>query len=219
MRTDDLDYDLPHSAIAQTPVEPRDSARLLTYLGGVVAHRHVSDLADLVRPGDVLVVNDTKVLPARLRLTKATGGVVEVLLLERDPSGWWRALVRPSRKIAAGTVLRSPGSDLGVEVGEVLAEGQRRVRLLGPDDLALSPLDEPVALDAHGVMPLPIHHHGHDRSGAVSNSVRPPARIRGGPHRGAAFHRGPHGTVPRPWGPGAVRGTGGGARHVPSGDH
>ncbi len=155
MRTDDLDYDLPHSAIAQTPVEPRDSARLLTYLGGVMAHRHVSDLADLVGPGDVLVVNDTKVLPARLRLIKATGGVVEVLLLERDPSGWWRALVRPSRKIAAGTVLRSPGSDLGVEVGEVLAEGQRRVRLLGPGDVALSPLDEPVALDAHGVMPLP----------------------------------------------------------------
>ena len=167
MRTDELDYELPTSAIAQTPAEPRDSARLLTFLGGEVAHRLVRDLAELVRPGDVLVVNDTKVLPARLRLVKATGGHVEILLLERDASGWWRSLVRPSRKIASGTVLRSEGSALGVEVGEVLDDAQRRVRLLGPDDKPLLPLDELAALDTHGVMPLPPY---------ITTPVADPAR-------------------------------------------
>src|SRR5918996_6206606 len=85
----DFDYDLPESAIAQTPVEPRDRARLLVDRGPgrPPEHRTVADLPALVRPGDVLVVNTSRVLPARLRLRKPTGGAVEVLLLERLATG------------------------------------------------------------------------------------------------------------------------------------
>src|SRR4051794_3459567 len=103
-----FEYVLPEGAIAQTPVEPRDSARLLvaTDPGGGVDHKRVADLPDLLEEGDVLVVNETRVLPARLRLRKATGGTVEVLLLEPDEGagdGGWQALVRPSRRLATGT--------------------------------------------------------------------------------------------------------------------
>ena len=140
METSAFDYDLPPELIAQHPLEPRDAARLLVDLGAGVApaHRHVRDLPGLLRAGDLVVVNDTKVLAARLRLRKATGGAVEVLLLERlphDPDGAWEALVRPSRKVAPGTHLTSVrpdvGPELGVEVLDDLGEGRRRVRVLG----------------------------------------------------------------------------------------
>jgi len=147
-----FDYELPAQAIAQTPVEPRDAARLLvaTDSDGDVTHRRVSDLPDLLDEGDVVVVNETRVLPARLRLTKETGGAVEVLLLEPQDgdSGGWEALVRPSRRLPEGTTLRA-GDDLTVEIGEPLPNGRRAVRLhtAGGDQLA--------ALDSHGVTPLP----------------------------------------------------------------
>ena len=84
---DDLDYELPTAAIAQTPLDERDQARLLVDRGDQVEHRRVSDLDELVEPGDVMVVNDTRVFPARLRLRRATGGAVEVLLLEAPSEG------------------------------------------------------------------------------------------------------------------------------------
>ena len=107
------EYDLPEAAIAQQPTEPRDAARLLdaTDPRGRTIDRLVRDLPLLVRPGDVLVVNTSRVMPARLRLAKPTGGVAEVLLLEPDPSGGpgvWQALVRPGRRLAPGTVALSP---------------------------------------------------------------------------------------------------------------
>ena len=126
-----FDYDLPEQAIAQTPIEPRDRARLLIDRGAGRApeHRTVADLPSLVGPGDVLVVNTTRVLPARLRLRKATGGAVEVLLLERRPGGHWDALVRPSRRVPPGTVLHA-GDDLDVELrGEGSDDGTRQVAL------------------------------------------------------------------------------------------
>ena len=137
------------------PCEPRDAARLLVAVDpdGAVEHRHVRDLPDLLEPGDVLVVNDTKVLPARLHLQKATGGRVEVLLLEPDGRGRWEALVRPGRRVPPGTKLVPPvdGIDraLTVEVEDDLGDGRRRVRLLTDDG------DELAALDAHGEVPLP----------------------------------------------------------------
>jgi S-adenosylmethionine:tRNA ribosyltransferase-isomerase len=139
------------------PCEPRDAARLLVALDGLdcsaVEHRHVRDLPDLLEPGDVLVVNDTKVLPARLHLRKATGGRVEVLLLEPSGDGHWEALVRPGRRVPPGTKL-VPSADgnahaLTVEVEDDLGDGRRRVRLLTDDG------DELAALDAHGEVPLP----------------------------------------------------------------
>jgi S-adenosylmethionine:tRNA ribosyltransferase-isomerase len=148
-----FEYDLPPEAIAQTPVEPRDAARLLvaTDPAGAVEHRRVADLADLLDDGDLLVVNDTRVLPARLLLRKPTGGEVEVLLLEpAGDNGSWQALVRPSRRLQAGTVLRA-GDDLEVEIGDALPDGRRTVRV-GTSDLMAS-------LDRHGVIPLPPYIH------------------------------------------------------------
>jgi S-adenosylmethionine:tRNA ribosyltransferase-isomerase len=154
-----FDYVLPEEAIAQTPVEPRDAARLLvaTDPGGGVEHLGVADLPDLLGQDDLLVVNETRVLPARLRLQKDTGGTVEVLLLEPEDGedgeagpGRWQALVRPSRRVATGTVLEA-GDDLAVEIGEPLAGGRRAVRLRASDELA--------ALSVHGIAPLPPYIH------------------------------------------------------------
>ena len=142
---DDIDYDLPPLSIAQTPLARRDQARLLVDRGDRVEHRRVVDLPDLLLPGDLLVVNDTRVLPARLR--RPTGGADEVLLLEPTDDGWWEALVRPSGKVPAGTLLDVDG--LAMEVGEDLGDGRRLVR---PD-----PGDRPLldVLAEIGLPPLP----------------------------------------------------------------
>lgn len=149
-----FDYDLPPEAIAQHPIEPRDAARLLVDAGpgAPPTHRHVRDLPELVGPGDLVVVNDTRVRPARLRLRKPTGGLVEVLLLdEEDEGGAWQALVRPGRRVPPGTALHHP-DESGVElvaVEEVLGEGRRRVRLLRPEAEVLGV----------GEVPLPPYVH------------------------------------------------------------
>jgi S-adenosylmethionine:tRNA ribosyltransferase-isomerase len=148
----DFAYELPAASIAQTPIEPRDRARLLVDRGpgGAPDHRTVADLPALVRPGDVVVANSTRVLPARLRLTKPTGGAVEVLLLERLPSGEWEALVRPSRRVAPGSNLRA-GPDLTVRVGASgPGDGTRLVELRTGGTIG-----DLAALDRHGVVPLP----------------------------------------------------------------
>lgn len=149
-----FDYGLPTEAIAQRPVEPRDAARLLVDTGPDRSpeHHHVRDLPDLVGPGDVIVVNDTRVRPARLRLRKATGGAVEVLLLEPDGDpGAWQALVRPARRVPPGTVLVDPAQSQAplVEVGASLGEGRRRVHLVAGEDAVL----------AIGEVPLPPYIH------------------------------------------------------------
>ena len=149
MRTEDFAYDLPEAAIAQTPVEPRDAARLLVDRGPDEAPEDhtVADLPSLVRPGDLLVVNDTRVIPARLRLAKSTGGAVEVLLAERTGDREWAALVRPSRRVPPGTVLEGDGDEV-LLVGDTVGDGERSVRLLGDE--------EPLALVHRlGTLPLP----------------------------------------------------------------
>jgi S-adenosylmethionine:tRNA ribosyltransferase-isomerase len=137
-----FDYELPGAAIAQRPVEPRSAARLLVApeLAGAPmpgatgpAHRTVAELPDLLAPDDVLVVNDTRVLPARLRLTKGTGGAAEVLLLEETATpGTWTALVRPGRRLPAGTELFA-GGRRAVVVGADAGAGRRLVTLLADD--------------------------------------------------------------------------------------
>ncbi|MEQ8839659.1 MAG: tRNA preQ1(34) S-adenosylmethionine ribosyltransferase-isomerase QueA [Acidimicrobiales bacterium] len=123
---DDVDYELPPTSIAQTPLIERAHARLLVDRGVSIEHRRVVDLPDLLEPGDLLVVNDTRVLPARIPLTRPTGGAAEVLLLEAGDDGWWEALVRPSKKVPAGTLLTTDA--LVVEVGDDLGDGRRLVR-------------------------------------------------------------------------------------------
>ncbi|MDA8275138.1 MAG: S-adenosylmethionine:tRNA ribosyltransferase-isomerase [Actinomycetota bacterium] len=173
----DFDYHLPPAAIAQQPVEPRSAARLLVAPEvspmGALAHRTVADLPELLAPGDVVVVNETRVLAARLGLVRATGGRAEVLLLE--PAGatsaaargvggtgggrlegdgqCWVALVRPGRRLAPGTPLFAPGPDGTpsgrpvVEVGDPAPgadDGRRLVTVLDHQ-----------AAGAIGVVPLP----------------------------------------------------------------
>ncbi|HEY5153712.1 MAG TPA: tRNA preQ1(34) S-adenosylmethionine ribosyltransferase-isomerase QueA [Acidimicrobiales bacterium] len=157
MDTADFDYDLPEARIAQVPVEPRDAARLLVDggPGGDVHHRHVSDLPALLEPGDLVVVNRTRVMAARLHLVKLTGGAAEVLLLEERPDvgeGWWEALVRPGRRLPPGTVLSNPVTAelLTVEVGDALDDGVRLVRLSTNWQIDLAD-----GIEATGEMPLP----------------------------------------------------------------
>jgi len=155
VRTDELDYDLPDEAIAQTPADPRDSARLLvdTGAGTSPVDRSVADLASLLRTGDLLVVNDTRVLRARVAVRRTTGGGGEVLLLEEDGDGWWQALCRPSRKLAVGEIVTAQQGELEFEVGETLADGRRRVRPLLAGAPAAAGLLE--SLEVSGVAPLP----------------------------------------------------------------
>lgn len=150
MHISEIDYELPPELVAQEPVEPRDSARLLVSLSpGERRHLRVSDLPSFLGPGDLLVVNDTRVLPARLRLERRTGGAVEVLLLEAlDPAHReWEALVRPARKLRSGEVLTRFGRPV-VEVGERTEAGDTfRVMIVADDP------DE--FMERHGEMPLP----------------------------------------------------------------
>ncbi len=152
METASFDYDLPDHAVAQRPVEPRDAARLLVDQGPgrSPGHRSVVDLPSLVGPGDVVVVNDTRVLPARLHLRKASGGAVEVLLLDELEPGRWEALVRPGRRVAPGTELVA-GPDLRLVVGDRLDDGLRMVEVETDDLLG--------ALAVHGEVPLPPYIH------------------------------------------------------------
>jgi S-adenosylmethionine:tRNA ribosyltransferase-isomerase len=147
----DFDYTLPEDRIAETPIEPRDAAKLLVDRGSDEPdHRHVSDLPDLLQPGDLLVINETRVIPARLRLRRATGGAAEVLLLEPYDADrrTWEALVRPGGKLAVGEILEADGVPL-VRMGERTPAGDTFwVELVGDDDPV-------VLLDRHGEMPLP----------------------------------------------------------------
>ena len=128
MRSSELDYELPPELIAQTPLERRDSSRLLIHdrASGATRHRRFDGLAEELPEGTLVVVNDTRVLPARLRLERPGGGEAEVLLLERlGSNGTWEGLARPSRKLRAGQRLGP------VELIEPLGEGRWKLRLVG----------------------------------------------------------------------------------------
>src|SRR5919199_902946 len=117
MRLSDYDYDLPPDFIAQSPIEPRDAARLLWLDRSTshIAHRHVRDLPDVLRPSDLLVANRSRVLPARIRGRLRGGGRAEILLLRRLSSGRWEVLGRPARRLRPGDVARV-SEDLHVTV-------------------------------------------------------------------------------------------------------
>jgi S-adenosylmethionine:tRNA ribosyltransferase-isomerase len=160
LRVDDFDYHLPPEAIAQTPIEPRDAARLLVLdrAGSrpgtpAVTHHRFAELGCLLREGDLLVVNDSRVIPARLPARRDGGGEAELLMLRPtdDGSGRWEALLRPSRRVGVRAVL-TLGSGDRVEVGERLGHGTRAVRF-DRDPLAV--------MAAAGETPLPPYIHDH----------------------------------------------------------
>lgn len=144
MRTSDFDYSVPVELIAQKPVEPRDSARLLVVhrATGELEHRMFREIGDYLGPGDVLVRNDTRVVPARLRGQKAgTGGKVEALLLRRHNGSVWEALVKPAGRLRPGS--RIEFASLVAEVVEALPEGTRLLRFpagSSPERLGETPL-------------------------------------------------------------------------------
>jgi S-adenosylmethionine:tRNA ribosyltransferase-isomerase len=153
LRTDEFDYDLPPELIAQTPLEPRDASRLMVVdrATGGIAHRRFRDLLDYLRPGDVLVANDSRVIPARLAGRKATGGRVEVLLLKRLAERRWEALVG-GKRVRANTELQfaRAGVQATARVVEELSEGRRILEF----DRPITPL-----LAALGETPLPPYIH------------------------------------------------------------
>ena len=161
LRTKDYWFDLPQELIAQDPLEKRDNSRMLVMdlETGELSHRHFYDILDYLVPGDTLVLNDTRVIPARLLGTKEeTGAAVEVLLLKRVSGDEWECLVRPGKKLRPGAMVTFGDGRLKAEVLEIGDEGTRRVRF------SYEGIFEEV-LDALGEMPLPpyITHHLEDR--------------------------------------------------------
>ena len=149
LRVDDFDYELPTDAIAQAPAEPRDSSRLLVLhrASGRIEHARFAMVGRWLHPGDLLIVNDSRVIPARLRATRPGGGAAELLVLRplEDDAERWEALVRPSRRLAVGAVVTLSGGQR-VEVGERLGDGTRAVRFDG---------DPHGVMASAGEMPLP----------------------------------------------------------------
>ena len=146
LSTSDFDFDLPSGLIAQRPAEPRDAARLL-HVGERLADRRIAELPDLLGPGDLLVVNDTRVLPARL-YGRRGAAAVEALLHRRLDTRRWLAFARPGRRLRKGDRIAFPG---GLEaVLEERREGGEAVLAFSAEGAALA-----AALEAHGAMPLP----------------------------------------------------------------
>ena len=155
MKTSDFDYHLPQTLIAQTPMEPRDRSRMMAVSRetGAFRHRRFDYLPELLRSGDVLVFNDSRVFPARLYGKRtSTGGSVELLLLNRLSPGVWRALARPGRRMRAGAAFEVLGTDgeegIRGEVLHVEPDGARTVKLSGEE-----------RLERVGVVPLPPYIH------------------------------------------------------------
>lgn len=152
MNIAELDYELPERLIAQHPCEPRDAARMLVVdrASGGIQEDVYRNVARYLRRGDCLALNDTRVIRARLRGVKPTGGHAEVFLLHEEKPGEWTALVRPSAKVKPGTLLKLPNEER-VIIEEALDGGRRRVRFERLDVLTL--------LEASGEIPLPPYIH------------------------------------------------------------
>ena len=130
MKTSDFNFELPQELIAQTPLERRDASRLMTLNKetGETGHYHFYDLPKFLRPGDCLVLNDSRVLPARLIGHRPTGGACEVLLLTDKGEGVWECLVRPGRKLRSGARVNFGDGELTAQVERELEDGKRLVR-------------------------------------------------------------------------------------------
>ena len=155
MKTEDFDFDLPEELIAQTPLERRDASKLLVLdkTTGEVSHRHFTDVINYMEKGDTLVLNDTKVMPARLYGVKEeTGAVIEVLLLKDEGNNIWECLTKPAKRIKEGTIVSFGDGKLKAKCIEVLDEGIRKFKLEYKGILY-------EILDELGEMPLPPYIH------------------------------------------------------------
>ena len=148
-RTADFDFAFDPHAVAQRPLPDRSGSRLLTLDRGTdtIAHRRFADFPELTRPGDVLVVNESRVMPARLHGRRAGGGAAEVLLVHREADGTWLAMVRPGARLRPGRSIRF-GDDGEAEVVADAPGGMRRLRFHGGADVR-------TIMERHGAVPLP----------------------------------------------------------------
>lgn len=180
-KTKDFWYDLPEELIAQTPLQQRDSSRLLVLdrVSGKVEHKHFYDIIDWLRPGDCLVMNDSRVLPARLLGQRPTGGAVEILLLRDLGDKKWECLCKPGRKMQVGHRVLFGNGELSGTVTEVLEDGNRVVTF-DYEGIFLE------ILERLGKMPLPpyIREELHDQeryqtvySRAVGSAAAPTAGL------------------------------------------
>ena len=154
MKTEDFDYELPNELIAQTPLEKRDSSRLLVLdkETGNIEHKHFNNIIDYLTPGDVLVLNDTKVMPARIIGTKVdTNAVIELLMLKDKGNDTWEVLSKPAKRIKIGTVVKF-SDKLSAECVGLGEEGIRLFKFIY-NGIFLEILDE------LGEMPLPPYIH------------------------------------------------------------
>ena len=154
MKTDDFDYYLPEELIAQTPIKERDHSRLLVLdkKTGEITHERFDHIINYLNKGDVLVINNTKVIPARIIGTKEeTGAVIEVLMLKDLGSDEWECLCKPAKRVKEGTIIKF-SDDLKVECTKVLDEGIRHFKFIY-DGILLE------ILDRLGEMPLPPYIH------------------------------------------------------------
>lgn len=155
MKTDDFDFYLPEELIAQTPLKKRDSSKLLVLdkKTGEIEHRHFSDIIEYLEPNDVLVMNNTKVIPARLYGVKEeTNAVIEILMLKTTSDDCWECLAKPAKRVKVGTVISFGDGKLKAECIRVGDEGIREFKLIYKGILY-------EILDALGEMPLPPYIH------------------------------------------------------------
>ena len=152
MSISDFDYDLPPELIAQAPLPRRDDSRLLVVerRSGCLRHHCFHDLSSLLKPGDVLVLNDSRVLPARLYARKPTGGKVELLLVEPGADGTWSALTRPG--LPQGAIVYVSESSIPIEVVGLATSGLRIIRTCGG-------VTFPTLMAEHGELPTPSYIH------------------------------------------------------------
>jgi len=152
-RPSDFEYDLPADRIAQEPLPDRAASRLLVLDRGTgaITHRHFADIVELIPPGDVLVVNTSRVIPARLHGKRDSGQVAEILLVRSLPDGTWLAMGHPGGKLKPGRRVTF-GADSAIEIVEVLGGGLRRVRFVGATGAQAT-------IAKYGEVPLPPYIH------------------------------------------------------------
>ncbi len=163
LRTDDFDFALPERLIAQAPARPRDAARLLVVRPDGLADHGVLDLPGLLAPGDVMVVNDTRVIPARLHGRRGEARV-EIMLNRAEGGGLWQALIRNAKRLRVGDTVAIEGAE-GCTCRVVERDGGTAVLDFGPDQAALA-----VALEKAGEVPLPPYIHRDGKPGAADVS-------------------------------------------------
>ncbi len=155
MKTDDFDYYLPEELIAQTPLEKRDESRLLVLdkQNGNIYHKKFYNIIDYLNPGDTLVLNDTKVIPARIiGIKEETNAVIELLLLKNTDSNYWESLAKPAKRVKIGTIISFGDGLLKAKCIKVLEDGIRIFELIYDGILY-------EILDKLGTMPLPPYIH------------------------------------------------------------